>query len=70
MKTSINIPDNVLSELLEFTEKSTKKDAILAAILEFNQRCRQKGLIKKLGTLTGIMSASDLNKMRSGKGVL
>ena len=38
MKTTIDIPDSVLQELLDNTQAGTKREAVLTAIEEYNRR--------------------------------
>ena len=64
MKTSLDIPDEMLSDLLKFTKKSTKKDAIITAISEFNQRYRMQRLVRHAGKLKNLMTQDELRKMR------
>ena len=64
MKTSLDIPDEMLSDLLKFTKKSTKKDAIITAISEFNQRYRMRRLVRHAGKLKNLMTQDELRKMR------
>ncbi len=38
MKTTIDIPDKLLSDAIRFTKAKTKKEAILTALEDFNRR--------------------------------
>ncbi len=67
MKTSLNIPNDMLNELLRRTKSKTKKDAILTAISEYNRRARQSDLTKYLGTLPSLISAKELQEMRNSR---
>lgn len=64
MKTTIDIPDNMLKELIRNTETSTKKDAVLTAISEYNRLKRMAQLTDLLGTFIDFMNKSELDKMR------
>ena len=64
MKTSLDIPDQVLNDLLRLSQKTTKKDAILTAITEYNQRRRVQKLTRHIGTLDKFMTKKDLRKLR------
>lgn len=65
MKTTINIPDEVLREAMKHAKAGTKRDAVLAALDEFNRKHRQRGLIKHLGSFKSVMTHRELMKMRS-----
>lgn len=49
VKTTVDIPDQELSDLLQFTGAATKKDAIVAAVTEFNRCRRMAALVKYSG---------------------
>ncbi len=51
MKTTIDIPDALLAEAIEFTGAKTKREAILAAVGDFNRRKKVERLIANFGTL-------------------
>ena len=38
MKTTIDIPDNELSDAMRFTRAKTKREAVVTAIADFNPR--------------------------------
>ena len=40
MKTTVDIPDGELRDLVTFTRAKTKREAIVTAIADFNQRSR------------------------------
>jgi metal-responsive CopG/Arc/MetJ family transcriptional regulator len=63
-KTSLDIPDNLLKDLLSFTKAKTKSDAIITAITEYNQRYRSQKLTRFAGKLTNLMTQSELRKLR------
>jgi len=64
MKTTIDIPDNMLEELIRNTESRTKKEAVLAAISEYNRRKRMAQLTDLLGTFVDLMDKDELANMR------
>jgi len=49
MKTTIDIPDQLLSDTLRFTKAKTKKDAILTALEDFIRRQRVAALTSSFG---------------------
>ena len=64
MKTSIDIPDKDLKEVLKHTQAKTKKEAIVFVVKEFNKRRRLTELAKILGTFKEFMTREDLKKIR------
>jgi len=54
MKTSLDIPDKELRDVLRFTRAKTKREAIVTAITDFNRRQRMAGLIKYSGTFASM----------------
>ena len=64
MKTTIDIPDDTLREVLKNTGAKTKRAAILTAIDEFNRRRRLAKLTAQFGTFEGFISNDELAKLR------
>lgn len=50
MKTTIEIPDETLAKLLLLTGAKTKREAILAAIEDYNRHHHVKALVATFGT--------------------
>ena len=65
MKTTVDIPDKVLSEAIKFTRAKTKRDAIVTAVASFNKSKRVEALNARIrGSLTDFMTQDDLKVMR------
>jgi hypothetical protein len=64
MKTTIDIPDDDLEEVLKYTQAKTKKEAIVFVVQDFNKRRRLMELSKILGTFKDFISQEDLKKIR------
>ena len=64
MKTTIDIPDKELRELMRHTRASTKREAVVAAIVEFNRRQRLADLAERFGTFDHFLTHDDLRRMR------
>ncbi len=64
MKTTIDIPDADLEEIMRLTGAKTKKEAVVTAIREFNRRRALDKVLGQLGTFKDVMSAEDLRRMR------
>ncbi len=65
MKTTIDIPENELNELLANAKKTTKKEAVLTAIREYNERRNRSRLVGILGTFEKIVTPEELESLRS-----
>ena len=64
MKTTVDIPDHMLVELIKRTAARTKREAILTAIGEYNRRQRIAALADAVGTFDQFMTADDLRQSR------
>jgi len=65
MKTTIDIPDELLAEAHTFSGLQTKRDVVVTALSEYTQRHRMKRLIQSFGTCDRLMTSLDLETMRS-----
>ncbi|HJP33287.1 MAG: type II toxin-antitoxin system VapB family antitoxin [Candidatus Latescibacteria bacterium] len=65
MKTTINIPDDVLQEALEHTGARTKREAIVTAVKDYNHRQKMASLVRHLGTCEDLMTPAELERLRS-----
>lgn len=68
MKTTIDIPDEELEEVMKLTGARTKKEAVVTAIVDFNRRKRLERVIGRLGTFENLMSQDELRRMRDDDG--
>jgi len=65
MKTTIDIPESDLREVLKHTGAKTKRAAILTAVRKFNKRKRLEILAERLhGSMPNLMTQADLKVMR------
>lgn len=64
MKTSLDIPDKELKDLIRFSKAATKRAAILTAIAEYNRRKRMAELIQYSGKSDTFMTHEELMKTR------
>jgi hypothetical protein len=71
MKTTVEIPDETFSTLLRLTRAKTKRDAILAAIEDYNRRHQVEALVATFGTWkmdsNEEMEAADLDDVRRSR---
>jgi len=65
MKTTIDIPEDVLKEAVRNTGAKTKREAIVTAVERFNRRQRLERLAEQLhGALPNFMTQEELKVMR------
>jgi len=55
MKTTVDIPDDELRDLVGFTRARTKRQAIVTAIEEFNRRQRMAALVRHSGAFRSLL---------------
>ena len=64
MKTTVDIPDEELEEVLRHTRARSKRDAIVTAISDFNRRKRVEKLAEQLGTFDDVVTLEELLRLR------
>ncbi len=67
MKTTVDIPEDELRDAMRFTRATTKREAIVTAIVEFNRRRRMAELTKRAGTCVDLMTVDELQQARRGE---
>jgi Bacterial antitoxin of type II TA system, VapB len=60
MKTTIDIPEEVLADAMRFTGAKTKREAVLKALDEFNRRQKVEALLKLAGTFPDFPTHEEL----------
>jgi hypothetical protein len=68
MKTTVDIPENVMKDALRLTRAKTKRDAVVGAMQEFIRREKLAKLVKHLGTFDTFMTQEELMDMRFERG--
>ena len=64
MKTTVDIPDQELKDVMRFTQATTKREAIVTAIADLNRRRRMAALIEHAGKADSLMSPEELQALR------
>ena len=64
MKTTVDIPDQELKDVMRFTQATTKREAIVTAIADFNRRRRMAALIEHAGKADSLMSPEERQALR------
>jgi len=59
MKTTIDIPENELRDAMRFTRATTKREAVVRVLEEFNRRQRMAELVKCAGTFSDQFPTND-----------
>ena len=67
MKTTINIPGDILKDAMRFSKAKTKREAVVSAIADYNRRQRMAALARHLGTCRNLMTADELRRMRESE---
>ena len=63
MKTTVNIPDEVLRDAMRHTKAKTKREAIVTALEEMNRRHNQAELLKYTGKFESLMANEEIEAM-------
>jgi len=64
MKTTIDIREKELKDAMRFARATTKREAVVTALRDFNRRKRIAALTKHFGTSDTFMTHADLIKLR------
>jgi Arc/MetJ family transcription regulator len=64
MKTTVDIPESDLADAMRFTQAKTKREAIVAAVQDFNRRKRMAELVKHAGTCEQLITAEELQNRK------
>jgi Arc/MetJ family transcription regulator len=67
MKTTVDIPEEVLREAMRNTNASSEREAIVKAIEEFNRKERLSRLADELGKSDTFMTLDELLEMREAE---
>jgi Arc/MetJ family transcription regulator len=64
MKTTIDLPENEIVEVMKHTRAKTKTEAVNLAVADFNRRQRLARLAGQMGTFKDLMTREELRRMR------
>ena len=64
MKTTIDIPEKALREVMRNTGAATKREAVVTAIEDYNRRKRLAAIVKTFGTMKEFMTQEELQRLR------
>jgi hypothetical protein len=64
LKLTIDIPENELREAMRYTGARSKREAVVAALLDFNRRQRLQRLVQQFGTFDELFTHKELRRDR------
>lgn len=67
MKTTVDIPEAELEDLMHFTRAATKREAIVMAIAEYNRRRRMAALAEYAGQAESMITPAELKAQRRNR---
>jgi hypothetical protein len=67
MKTTVDIAESALEEVVRHTRAKTKREAILIAVDDFNRRKRLEKLAEQLGSFDNAMPLEELLRLREAE---
>ena len=60
MKTTIDIPDKTLRDVMRFAQAKTKREAVVTALEEFNRHHAMAELVKYSGSFHSLMTNDEI----------
>jgi Arc/MetJ family transcription regulator len=69
MKTTIDIPDEMLKKAMEYSGAATKCEAVSTALTQYNRRFRLDKARSLLGTFKNLMTVEQLGEPRNKRGI-
>jgi len=67
MKTTVDIPDDLLADAIRYTGAKTKRDAVVFALEDYNRRQHMASMTKYLGTFDKFATLTELNESRASR---
>jgi Arc/MetJ family transcription regulator len=68
MRITLDIPDTELADVMRFTGATTKREAIVTAIADYNRRRRMAALIEHAGKAEALSTPEKLQVLRRQRG--
>ncbi|HRC85529.1 MAG TPA: type II toxin-antitoxin system VapB family antitoxin [Thermoanaerobaculia bacterium] len=65
MKTTVDIPEQALEEAMRHSGASTKREAVVLALEDFNRRRRLAKLVEQMGQSDDFMTQEELRRLRA-----
>ncbi|AHF91404.1 hypothetical protein OPIT5_15440 [Opitutaceae bacterium TAV5] len=67
MKTTVDIPEKDLAEVMKFTKARTRTEAVSFVVADYNRRQRLARLAGKLGTFQDLITPEELQAIRASR---
>jgi Arc/MetJ family transcription regulator len=64
MKTSLDIPVEILAEAIQRTGATTKREAVVTVMTDWLRQARLRELVAELGTFDDVMTLDELSRLR------
>ena len=64
----MDIPEKELRDVQKFTRAKTKREAVVAAVVEYNRRRRAAKLLEHFGTFESLMTNDELESLEAQEG--
>jgi Arc/MetJ family transcription regulator len=64
LKTTIDIPNDVLADAMRLSGSRTKREAVLVALQEYNRQRRMADLARHAGSCSELMTVEELREAR------
>ena len=65
MKTTVDIPEQLLKDAMRYAKAATKREAVVVALEEYSRRHRLEALVAMAGTSDGFYTDEELQRYRS-----
>jgi Arc/MetJ family transcription regulator len=65
MKTTLDIPEDLLAEAMAVAGVRTKREAVVQALEDFNRRAKLRTLARRLGRSKTFMDFEELMRLRA-----
>ena len=68
MKTTVDIPEKLLKEAMRRSKATTKREAVVASLEEYNRRRQVEEMLSRMGKSDTFMTQAELMDMRMQRG--
>ncbi len=66
MKTTLDIPVELLNDVQKYSSHNTRKDAVITALSEYVERKKMAELVQLKGSMKTLISQQELTELRKG----
>lgn len=64
MRTTLDLPEDLIEEVQELSKSKTKTEAIILVLSEYKKRRKLELLAEQLGTFDNLISPKELKKLQ------